>query len=135
MRLRKVSPDLVDRDKPLIDDIGRRINDPDLFTRIHEALLKRRAFLFQSEDFFVVLAPHPDYMLGWVAGSHSKELNFSRLRSYLKEVERLVLIGGCRVMRTLSVRSGWEKIYGKAGYTCRKEMIDGFLFDVWEKGL
>lgn len=133
MLLRLAKPEAIVRDKPLVDDIAERISDPGLYRDVTKALLNRRAFLFQSPDFFCVLMPKSDCMLGWVAGSHTSDLSFARLRRYMGEAERLASIGGASVFVTLSVRKGWEKIYGRAGYSQEKKMIDGLCFDVWTK--
>lgn len=133
MLLRKVDPGEVERDKPLIDNIARRIQEPDMYDRIREALHNRRAFLFQSEDVFTVLTPHPDYMLCWALGSHTQALNRQRQQYYLKEVERLALIGGARFLRIWSVRKGFSRILRGNGYIQFEVNHNGIGFDVWEK--
>jgi hypothetical protein len=130
MKLRLSDPFVIDAYQKQITCIGSEVNDHTLFERIKEACLKKRAFLFVSEDGFVVLAPDVDQgVLIWAA--HSIRAT-NRLR-YLQEIERLALDIGVNQVIFWSNRKGFHKIAPPFGFSATPSIWMGTPITLWMK--
>ena len=86
MNLRLATPSRIQDCKYQITKIGNAVNDPEMFERVKEACLDRRAFLFVGPEGFTVLKPIAGpAVLSWCSHTNRR----ADLFMYQQEIERL----------------------------------------------
>lgn len=132
MKLHLVDPSTINSRAAEISRIGASVNDPTLFIRVKEACLNRRAFLFVSQEGFVVLQPviGPGVLI-WIA--HSDQA-VDRL-SYLCELERFARDISAKHLTFWSARKGFYRIIPRYGFTSKPAEWMGKPITVWTKKL
>jgi len=110
-----------DRLKPIIDKIGLKASEPELYTNIDKACSNEQAFLFLVHDGFFILRPryqrqitYMDLVVGYSEGVNA-------MVKYLPVLISLAKQGEAQFLRFYSVRKGFDKValrYGwfKRGY-------------------
>lgn len=131
MRLTLLEPELITMCRSYIDDIGATVNHHDLFDDVQQACLTRRAFLFGSDDCFVVVHPNPERLLVWVGAAWTGSLP----SSYVPDFEHLARDIEVPILETWSVRRGLARILPKQGFTAYANTWHGTPVTVWRKPL
>lgn len=130
MKLRLADPAAIKSKVAEISRIGSSVNDPNLYQRIEEACLNKQAFLFLSQDGFVILKPvSGPGVLVWVAHSYSA---VDRL-SYIYEIERFAREIDAKHLTFWSNRKGFFKIIPQYGFTSLSAQWMGEPITVWSK--
>lgn len=132
MRLRLAAAEAIKSKVAEISRIGESVNDPGLYQRIEEACLKKRAFLFVSQDGFLVLLPvaGPGVLI-WVAHSHDavdRPLYSGEIDALAKDID-------AKQISFWSNRKGFHRIAPRYGYTSRPDVWMGKPITVWTKNI
>ncbi|WP_157497746.1 hypothetical protein [Gilvimarinus chinensis] len=134
MNLKRLAPCRFERWREEVERLSHTVNDPDMFDRIKEALLNRRAFFFESEHGIAVLKPCATHALAWVAIS-SNHCGRIGLESYFSELEFLAQVAGSPALQFWTTRKGFTRICQRRGYQSCASEWRGTPITVWEKPL
>lgn len=132
MKLRLADPSAIKSKVAEISRIGANVNDPTLYQRIEEACLKQQAFLFVSQECFVILRPTtgPGVLI-WVAHSNKA---VDRL-CYIYEIERFARDINAKHLTFWSNRKGFSRVIPRYGFEARPAEWMGKPITVWTKKL
>lgn len=132
MKLRLADSSAIKSKITEITRIGSAVNDPKLYQRIEEACLNKQAFLFVSQEGFVVLKPvaGPGVLI-WVA--HSSKVT-DRL-SYMYELERFARDINAKHLTFWSNRKGFARVIPQYGFSGTSANWMGKPITVWTKKL
>jgi len=132
MKLRLADPSAIKSKAAEITRIGASVNDPNLYRRIEEACLKKQAFLFVSQECFVILKPTAGPgVLVWIAQTYKA---VDRL-GYLYEMERFARDISAKHLTFWSNRKGFSKIIPQYGFVAKPAEWMGSPITVWTKKL
>jgi len=108
-----------ERLKPIIDEIGLKANDPELYTNIDKACSNEWAFLFLALDGFIVLQPRYQRQIIYIDITVAYFTAGNALQKYLPFLVTLAKKGAAQFIRFYTIRKsadkvapnyGWEKI-------------------------
>lgn len=112
-----------------IDAIGVSVNQPNLYFDVKEACLKKRAFLFSSDDGFCILKPNVDGVLVWVARSvHPVDWKY-----YLAIFDQLACLVNAPSLYFITTRKGFFRVAPQFGFSPSPSVWMDKPVTLWKK--
>lgn len=106
-----------ERLKPIIDEIGLKANDPELYTNINKACSNEWAFLFLANEGFTVLRPRFQNNINYIEVSVAYCTSGDVVNHFVPLVHHLAKKVDAQFIEFLSVRKGFRKLAMRAGLT------------------
>lgn len=105
-----------ERLKPIIDEIGVKANDTELYNHTDKACSNEWAFLFLAPDGFVVLQPRYQRQINYIDVTIANCTTCNAIPTYLPALVILAKQGKAEFLRFYTVRKGFDKVALKNGW-------------------
>jgi hypothetical protein len=109
-------PEHRERLKAVIDEIGVKANDPELYANIDKACSNEWAFLFLASDGFIVLQPRYQRQIIYIDITAAHFTDGNAIPKHLPFLVMLAKKGNAQFIRFYTVRKGAEKVAPKYGW-------------------